>query len=85
MNCDVILKGTQVDGVYSADPKNNPNATRYDKLSYIDVIKQDLRVMDQTAITLAKDNKLPVIVFSIKESNALQEVVQGKGKFTIIN
>ncbi len=85
MNCDVILKGTQVDGVYSADPKVNPSATRYDKLSYIDVIKQDLRVMDQTAITLAKDNKLPVIVFSIKENNALQEVVQGKGKFTIIN
>jgi uridylate kinase len=85
MNCDVILKGTQVDGVYSADPKLDKNATRYKKLKYIDVIKQDLRVMDQTAITLAKDNKLPIIVFSIKEQNALQEVILGKGKFTIIN
>ena len=85
MNCDVILKGTQVDGVYSADPKIDKNATRYEKLKYIDVIKQDLRVMDQTAITLAKDNKLPIIVFSIKEQNALQEVILGKGKFTIIN
>ncbi len=85
MNCDVILKGTQVDGVYSADPKLDKNATRYEKLKYIDVIKQDLRVMDQTAITLAKDNKLPIIVFSIKEQNALQEVLLGKGKFTIIN
>ena len=85
MNCDVILKGTQVDGVYSADPKLDKNATRYDKLKYIDVIKQDLTVMDQTAITLAKDNKLPIIVFSIKEQNALEEVILGKGKFTIIN
>jgi len=85
MNCDVILKGTQVDGVYTADPKLDKTATHYDKLKYIDVIKQDLRVMDQTAITLAKDNKLPIVVFSIKEENALHEVVLGRGKFTIIN
>ena len=85
MGCDGILKGTQVDGVYSADPKIDKNATRYDSVKYIDVIKQDLRVMDQTAITLAKDNKLPIVVFSIKEEQALQEVVQGKGRFTIIN
>ncbi|MFZ9470156.1 MAG: UMP kinase [Rickettsiales bacterium] len=85
MNCDVILKGTQVDGVYSADPKLDPSATRYENLRYIDLIKQDLRVMDQTAITLAKDNKLPIIVFSIKEENALQQVLLGNGKFTLIN
>ena len=85
MGCDGILKGTQVDGVYSADPKIDKNAVRYDKVKYIDVLKQDLKVMDQTAITLAKDNKLPIVVFSIKEENALQEVVQGKGKFTVIN
>lgn len=85
MNCDVILKGTQVDGVYSADPKIDKNATRYDKMSYLDVIKQDLRVMDQTAITLAKDNKLPIVVFSINGQDSLQEVVKGNGKFTIIN
>ena len=85
MGCDGIFKGTQVDGVYSADPKLDKNAIRYEKIRYIDVLKQDLRVMDQTAITLAKDNKLPIIVFSIKEENALQQVVQGAGKFTIIN
>jgi uridylate kinase len=85
MGCDGIFKGTQVDGVYSADPKIDKTAIRYDKIKYIDVIKQDLRVMDQTAIALAKDNKLPIIVFSIKEENALQQVVQGSGKFTIIN
>ncbi|MBU6339574.1 MAG: UMP kinase [Rickettsiales bacterium] len=85
VKCDVILKGTQVDGVYSADPKIDKSATRYDKMKYIDVLKQDLKVMDQTAITLAKDNKLPIVVFSIKGENALCDVVQGKGKFTIIN
>jgi uridylate kinase len=85
MSCDAILKGTQVDGVYSADPKTTTNATHYANIKYIDVLKQDLRIMDQTAITLAKDNKLPIVVFSIKEENALQEVVLGKGKYTIIN
>jgi uridylate kinase len=85
MGCDGILKGTQVDGVYSADPKLDKTATRYEKMRYIDVLKQDLKVMDQTAITLAKDNKLPIVVFSIKGEDALQEVVQGRGKFTIIN
>lgn len=85
VKCDVVLKGTQVDGVYSADPKIDKNAVRYEKMKYIDVLKQDLKVMDQTAITLAKDNKLPIIVFSIKGDNALCDVVQGKGKFTIIN
>ncbi len=85
MNCDVILKGTQVDGVYSADPKLEPNATRYDRLSYSDVIRQDLRVMDQTAIALAKDNKLPIIVFSIKEPDSLRQVLLGSGRHTIIN
>ena len=85
MNCDVILKGTQVDGVYSADPKLDKKATRYESLDYIDVIKQELKVMDQTAIALAKDNKLPIVVFSIKEQDSLLDVVKGKGKFTIIN
>jgi uridylate kinase len=85
VKCDVILKGTQVDGVYTADPKIDKTATRYDKMTYRDVIKQELKVMDQTAITLAKDNKLPIVVFSIKGENALCDVIQGKGKFTIIN
>lgn len=85
MGCDGIFKGTQVDGVYSADPKKDPNAIRYDQIDYLDVIKQDLRVMDQTAITLAKDNGLPIVVFPIKEETALQQVVKGEGRFTIIN
>jgi len=83
-NCDVIVKGTQVDGVYSADPKKDPNAIRYDNLTYREVIKQDLKVMDQTAIALAKDNKLPIMVFSIKQ-DSLADVVAAKGKFTIIS
>ena len=85
MGCDGILKGTQVDGVYSADPKIDPAAIRYDCIKYLDVIKQDLRVMDQTAITLAKDNKLPIIIFSIKEELALHDALLGRGKFTVIN
>ncbi len=85
MKCDAIFKGTQVDGVYSSDPKKDKSAIRYDELSYKEVIKQDLKVMDQTAITLAKDNKLPIIVFSIKGENALSNVIQNKTKFTIIN
>jgi uridylate kinase len=85
MGCDAILKGTQVDGVYCSDPKTNPNAKKYDKIKYIDVIKQDLKVMDQTSITLAKDNKLPIIVFSIKSEYALIDVIFGNGQFTIIN
>lgn len=85
MSCDAIFKGTQVDGVYSADPKKDKNAIRYQNLKYLDVIKQDLRVMDQTAITLAKDNKLPIVVFSIAQNGALKKVIKGDGKFTIIN
>jgi uridylate kinase len=85
MNCDGIFKGTQVDGVYSSDPKKDPKATRYDNLTYRQVIEKDLRVMDQTSITLARDNKLPIIIFSIKGENALCDVVNHKGKFTVIN
>ena len=85
MNCDAIFKGTQVDGVYSADPKNDATATRFDRLSYKEVMDKDLKVMDQTAITLARDNKLPIIIFSIKGEEALCNAVSGQGKFTIIN
>lgn len=84
-NSDVILKGTQVDGVYSSDPKKNPEARRYKELTYHEVIKQDLKVMDQTAITLAKDNKLPIVVFSIKGDDALLNAINQKGKFTLIS
>lgn len=85
MNCDAVFKGSQVDGVYSSDPKKNPNATRFDKLSYKDVLTKDLKVMDASAIAMAKDNHLPIIVFSIKEQEAFARVVAGEGKYTIIS
>ncbi len=84
MNCDVLAKATQVDGVYSEDPKKNPNAERYDNLTYRDVLANDLRVMDGTAIALARDNNLPIIVFSIREEESLPQVLQGRAKYTAI-
>lgn len=84
MQCDVILKATQVDGVYSADPKQDPTATRYDKISFEEVIQNELKVMDMTAVALAKENNIPIVVFSQHSKNALEQVVCGKGKFTII-
>src|SRR5207302_7378114 len=64
MGCDALLKGTSVDGVYTADPKTNPDARRYDHLSYQDVLSQNLRIMDTSAISLARDNNIPILVFS---------------------
>lgn len=84
MNCDALFKGTQVDGVYSDDPRKNPEAVRFDKLSYKEVLSKDLRVMDASAVAMARDNKVPIVVFSIKEDDAFVEVAEGKGKFTII-
>ncbi|MEO8559125.1 MAG: UMP kinase [Rhodospirillales bacterium] len=84
MSCDALLKGTQVDGVYSADPRTNPNATRFDKLTYMDVLSRDLKVMDASAISLARENGIPIIVFSLHNPGAFASVVQGKGRFTII-
>ena len=85
MNCDVMLKGTQVDGVYSADPKKVADAEMYDNLSYKDVLTRDLKVMDASAISLARENNIPIIVFSIQTAGAFAEVLNGQGKFTIIN
>lgn len=84
MSCDALLKGTQVDGVYSADPKKDPNAERYDRLSYQDVLARDLRVMDTSAIALARDNNLPILVFSLHNPGAFAQVVSGEGIFTIV-
>ena len=84
MNCEVIFKGTQVDGVYSEDPKKNPAAVRYDRLTYKEVLNKDLNVMDASAIALAKDNKLPIIVFPISEKGSFADVICGKGSFTKI-
>ena len=84
MECDALLKGTQVDGVYDLDPKTTKNAHRYERLSYDDVIKRDLRVMDTSAIALARENKVPILVFSIHNPGSLSEVVHGQGRYTLI-
>lgn len=82
MNCDALMKGTSVDGIYAADPKQSPDAERFDSLSYMDVLSRDLKVMDAAAVTLARDNDIPIIVFSIKHPGAIVEVLQGGGRFT---
>ena len=79
MQCDALLKATQVDGVYSADPKTSPDAVRYDRLSYTDVLSRDLRVMDAAAIALARENKLPILVFSIDVHGVFAEILKGNG------
>jgi uridylate kinase len=84
MNCDAIIKATLVDGVYSADPKKDENAIKYDRLSYLDVLSKDLRVMDASAISLARENKIPIIVCSIIEDENLTKVLNGQGSYTLI-
>ncbi len=84
MGCDVILKGTQVDGVYSADPKKDPDATRFERLSYHEVMVRDLKVMDQTAIALTRENGIPIIVFSLAESHGVVGALTGRGRHTTI-
>lgn len=84
MGCDALIKGTKVDGVYSADPHKDPNAVHYDSLSYMDVLTKDLKVMDATAISLARENGIPIIVFSVREEGSFANVLQGKGKHTIV-
>ena len=84
MGCNALLKGTQVDGVYSADPRKVPTATRYEQLTYLDVLANDLAVMDAAAISLARENALPIIVFNIHAPGAFAEVMQGHGRFTQI-
>lgn len=78
IEADVILKGTKVDGVYTEDPIINPDAEMFDELTYLEVVKQGLRVMDSTAITLSMDNKLPIIVFNMGEKGNLKRVVMGE-------
>jgi uridylate kinase len=84
MNCEAMLKGTQVDGVYTADPKNDPSAKRYDSLSYHEVLSRDLQVMDASAVSLSRENKIPIIVFSIHDRGSLAAVLRGEGRCTII-
>ncbi len=82
--CDALFKATQVDGVYDSDPKKNPNAVRYKTVSYDDVIAKELKVMDMTAISMARENKLPIVVFKQVDKDSLINAIKGKGNFTII-
>lgn len=84
MGCDALLKGTKVDGVYTADPAKVPTAKKFDRLTYMDVLSNDLGVMDASAISLARENNIPVIVFSIKKPGAFAELMQGRGDYTIV-
>ena len=85
MGCDAILKATKVDGVYDADPEQNKDAKRYDALSYLEVLSRDLKVMDAPAISLAKENSIPILVFSIQKPGTLANVVRGDGLHTLIS
>jgi uridylate kinase len=78
IKADVILKGTKVDGIYTADPMLEPDAERYDSLSYLQVLERGLRVMDATAISLCMDNKLPIVVFKLRETGNLRRVIMGE-------
>ena len=84
MGCDALFKGTSVDGVYTADPKKDPSAQRYESLSYQEVLAKDLRVMDASAIALMRDNQIPIVVFSIRERGNFLKVLKGQGVFTTI-
>jgi len=84
MGCHALLKATKVDGVYDADPHRVANALRFDRLDYHEVLTRDLQVMDASAISLARENRIPILVFSIFKSGGFAEVVQGKGRYTII-
>ena len=85
MNCDALLKGTQVDGVYDADPNETDDAIRFEELSYQEVLTRNLKVMDTSAIALARENKVPILVFSIHNPAGLADVISGGGRFTVIH
>ena len=84
MNCDALLKGTSVDGVYDADPKTNPDAVRFDTISYDRVLSDNLKVMDASAVALCRENDIPIVVFSIREKGNVARVLEGKGVQTIV-
>src|SRR5476651_2014788 len=84
LDCQAVLKATNVDGVYTADPKKDPKAKRYDKLGHQEAIEKNLRVMDSTAFALARENHMPIIVFSFDDTAAIEAVLGGKGRSTVI-
>jgi len=85
MNCDALMKGTNVDGIYSADPRIDSTATRFDTLSYLDVLSKDLKVMDASAVSLSRENNIPIVVFSIQSNGAFLKVLEDNGNCTIIS
>ena len=84
MNCDALLKGTKVDGIYNADPQKDDTATRFDSLSYMDVLTKDLKVMDATAVSLARENDIPIVVFNVREKGNLAKTLAGTGTCTTV-
>jgi uridylate kinase len=84
IGADALFKGTQVDGVYSADPKTDPAATRYDRISHDDVLARSLAIMDATAIALARENNIPIIVYSIHEKGGFGAILRGDGHCTVV-
>ena len=84
LECQAVLKATNVDGVYTADPKKDPNAKRYERLGHQEAIEKDLRVMDGAAFALARENRTPIIVFSIAGENAIETVLRGQGRTTVV-
>ena len=85
MNCEAIFKGTNVDGIYNKDPNISKDAIKYDEVTYDQILQQNLKVMDASAVALARDNKIPIVVFSLKNFGNMKEVIQGNGKFTIVS
>lgn len=85
MDCDAIFKGTKVDGVYTADPFKDPSATHYERITYMDVLTKDLKVMDATAISLARENNVPIVIFNIREEGNFSRVLKGESKYTVVS
>ena len=85
MNCEAIFKGTNVDGIYNKDPNISKDAIKYDEVTYDQILQQNLKVMDASAVALARDNKIPIVVFSLKNFGNMKDVIQGNGKFTIVS
>jgi len=84
LKCDAIFKATNVDGIYDDDPKKNPKAKRFDRLTHDEALARDLKVMDAAAFALARDARLPIIVFSLREKGSITSAVKGEGKFTTV-
>jgi uridylate kinase len=85
LGAQAVLKATNVDGIYSADPKTNPRAERYDRLTHAEAVERDLKVMDATAFALARENRMPIIVFSIRDQGAIRAALRGEGRSTIVD